>query len=377
MPKPVPWKMTSQYRRIVFTVNLADDQTWENFNLNKIINKLPATSFMIAGKETGEGGRKHFQGYAEFKKKVQGKTIDTAFRTVFPLPISCHYEAVMGTAAQNIEYCSKEDKNPFKYGEVKQTHQGERSDLDVAMNAVADGIPMVQIAETMPSAWAQYRRALNEYAVMKAKKRNWVTRSIYLWGPTGTGKTMHAQELEPTTVYWTGSFLNGYSGTEKVLLFDDFDYKKMDWQTFLTITDRYPMTINIKGGWANFAPEIIIFTSNSNPKDWYSDVPLHTLEAIHRRMDEYGEIRNLGAFVPKEQNILTKYLIKEAPKALPPPAPAGAASGGVPALTPPGTPEQDIVVIESDEEEEPPSIMRAKTIYHYSNGDTFEVSDDE
>jgi len=308
MPAVAPWRERNQYKRFCFTVNLPKDKDWSDYNFDQIYRELGGT-FLIAGRETGEQEQhKHFQGYLEISKKRQGLAIDKAFRKQFPLPISCHYESCKGSAEQNIAYCSKDDKDPISKGSPAAS-QGQRSDLQKAMDAVAEGANMVTVAEWYPNTWAQYRKSLAEYAGMKAVKRHWPTQSVYLWGPTGTGKTMHAHELNPTTVYWTGHFLNGFSGAEDTLLFDDFDYRKMDWQTFLTITDRYPMNINIKGGWANFAPKVIVFTSNSDPKSWYPDAPEATRAAIHRRMDEYGEIKHMEALVPKEQNILTKYLI--------------------------------------------------------------------
>lgn len=310
MPATIPWKETSQYKRLTFTVNLGDVDNFEDYNL-KVLSTALKTSFFIAGRETGKEGRKHFQGYLEFAKKRYGKAIDKAFRETFPLPLSVHYEVPYSTAEKNIAYCSKEDPEPFTKGEPSHEKTKTRNDIILAMELVKDGAAMLDVAQQYPTAWAQYRRALADYQGMLAPTRSAPTQSIYLWGPTGTGKTMHAHELEPTTVTWTGQFLNGFRGPEEVLLFDDFDYKKMDWQTFLTITDRYPLTINIKGGFANFAPKTIIFTSNSDPLTWYPDVAAATREAIHRRMQEYGEIRFLGTLVPKEQNILTKFLIKK------------------------------------------------------------------
>lgn len=351
MPVIAPWKMRNQYRRVVFTVNLPDARDWGEYDVASVARDLES-QFFIAGKETGEEGRKHFQGYFELKKKKQGSAIDKIFRRVFPLPISCHFEPSRGTADQNIEYCSKQDKSAFRQGEPLK--QGSRNDLEGAMQAVAEGAEMVTVAETYPTTWAQYRRSLAEYALMKAQKRNWPTKTIYLWGPTGTGKTMHAQELNPTSVYWTGAFLNGFNG-EKVLLFDDFDYSKMDWQVFLTMTDRYPMSINVKGGWANFAPEILIFTSNSNPKDWWPKAPDATRAAIHRRMDEYGDFKMLGELVPKETKLLDSYFKKKEDIPVRLDADATRAVASAPSRPPSpvaATQPLDIVILDSDSEDE-------------------------
>lgn len=378
MPPSIPWKETSQYKRLTFTVNLGDIDNFEDYDLKQLC-KTVKSSYLIAGRETGEGGRKHFQGYMEFNKKRYGKAILKAFRKTFPLPLSVHFEVPYSTAEKNIEYCSKEDKTPFTRGEPTETKEnGRRKGLVAAFEMVKKGKPMLEIAEAHPTAWCQYRRSLDNYQAMLAPVRNEPTRSIYLWGPTGTGKTMHAHELDPVTVTWTGQFLNGFRGPEEVLLFDDFDYKKMDWQTFLTITDRYPLTINIKGGFANFAPKTIIFTSNSDPLTWYPDVPAATREAIHRRMNDYGEIRYLGTLVPKEQNILTKYLTKTA-------LPAAAASAAAARVPEPRSHPSPIIIdltadTDSDDGKSVLSLKRKYTLGKYEKliipeSDTEETED--
>lgn len=331
MPPATTFTMRGQYKRICVTVNLPDDKDWEMYDLRALRVELNPT-FMIMGRETGEQGRKHFQGFFELEKKKTGSVIDKIFRNRFPLPISVHFEVALGTAQQNIEYCSKEDQEPYIFGEPK-SGQGSRTDLQQVFKDIREGMSERDIAERDPHLFLQHHRGLSKYRGMVEPKRDKPTQLIFLWGPTGTGKTMHAQELRPVTVNWvSNTFLNGFHPGDKTLLFDDFDYKKMDWQTFLTMTDRYAMEINIKGGSCNFAPDTIIFTSNSDPKGWWPEAPEETRKAIHRRMDEYGDIRYLGTLVPKEQTLLQKYFARPAS------APAAAAASALSDDTPTGRP---------------------------------------
>jgi len=301
--------MKGQYKRICFTVNLPDGKDWGDYDLDALRVELNP-SFMIIGKETGKEGRKHFQGFFELDKRKNGNTIDRIFRKQWPLPISCHYEVAQGSTQQNIIYCSKEDKKPYQHGEPK-AGQGTRTDLHQVFEDIKNGKDEKTVAEENPHLFLQHHRGLAKYRALVEPKRNTPTQLIFLWGPTGTGKTMHAQELNPVSVHWASNqFLNGFNAGDKVLLFDDFDYKKMDWQTFLTMTDRYPMMINVKGGAVNFAPTTIIFTSNSDPKGWWPDAPEETRKAIHRRMEEFGDIRFLGELVPKTTTLLDRYLVR-------------------------------------------------------------------
>jgi len=305
----------STYRRMCVTINLPDGVSWNDATIARALEALAnQLRYFIAGRETGAEGRHHWQGYIEFDKPKTGGTVLRGFRKAFPLPISVHLESARGTAEQNIAYCTKEDKSPYVHGEPGQG-QGNRNDLNGLFQMVREGATDIELVDSNATQWAHHRKSLADFRLLIAPKRDWETQLIFLWGPTGTGKTMHAQEWSPETVWWTGSFLNGYSGTNPVILFDDFDWERMEWQLFLTMTDRYAMTINVKGGFKNFAPRTIVFTSNSDPKTWYATPKVRpaTLEAIHRRMDEYGESRYLGTLIPKAQNIMQTFFLR-APK---------------------------------------------------------------
>lgn len=150
---------------------------------------------------------------------------------------------------------------------------------------------------------------------------------LFLWGPTGTGKTAHAQEAAEAggleTISYQDPFILGLVGNCKNVLFDDFDWKKMSPKYWLTLCDRYPMSVNIKGGHKNWAPQTIIFTSNDDPFTWWPEAPAGTRDAIHRRMREFGEVIHMGEFVPPSQKMLTQFF---APKE------SGVAAGSQPEL---------------------------------------------
>lgn len=348
----MPWKPTSQYLRITFTVNLQDDKTWEDYDLETFRTRLNP-SFLILGKETGDGGRKHFQGYVEFGKKRLGSAMDRCFRLTWPLPTSCHYEISSGTAEQNERYCSKEDATPFRFGEPKPG-QGTRSDLAGLFTAVKEGATDVELAEMDVGKWAVHRKALAEYRQFLQPKRSWPTKLIFMWGPTGNGKTAQAQHFEPETVHYRDPFVQGYTGSSETVLFDDFDWKRMAPKYWLTLCDRYPMTIEVKGGLRNWAPKIIIFTSNDDPKTWWPEAPPATLQAIHRRMDEFGEIRQLGEPVPHTQKLLSQFFLK--------PASSSAGSGTRHKRTSDSEDEEEEHSQPSDYEEEQRALKRTKTI---------------
>lgn len=342
------WKPTSQYLRVCFTVNLPVGKTWADYDLKKLIDHL-RPSFLIAGKE--EVGRKHFQGYMEFERKKLGSAMDTAFRRIFPLPISVYFALAKGSGQQNVDYCSKTDKEAFKWGTMSQG-QGARNDLGQMFQNVKDGASDADLVNTDAEKWAVHRRALQEYRQMLAPKRTTPSELLFLWGPTGTGKTAAAMEgaadLEVVDRE-NGRFLIGYTGAKEIVLFDDFDWSSMTPKFFLRLIDRYPLTVEGKGTTINFAPKKIIFTSNDDPKTWWPDAPEPTREAIHRRMEEFGTTKFLGTAVPRGQKPpakLTSFFKTATPAAV---ASSAGGGGGVSACAVAITPEA-IVVDDSDDD---------------------------
>lgn len=89
--------------------------TWNNYNENEF-NEFATTATNLAkgyifGKEVGENGTPHIQGYIEFKKKIR-------LTALKKLNIKIHWEIAKGNREQNINYCSK-DNNFICHGEIK------------------------------------------------------------------------------------------------------------------------------------------------------------------------------------------------------------------------------------------------------------------
>ena len=72
------------------------------------------------------------------------------------------------------------------------------------------------------------------------------------------------------------------------MLIDEFEPTMVTRSLFLQITDRYPMTVNIKGGSANWAPKQLFFTSNHDPNKWYTVDDNDQDPAVKRRFHANG-----------------------------------------------------------------------------------------
>jgi len=94
----------------------------------------------IIGREVGESGTPHLQGYIEFK--IKSRPIG-----VFGIK-RIHWEKARGTLIENVAYCSKEDKKPFLWQcrmkkELKLIHESQfynwQKDILKVINDEPDG----------------------------------------------------------------------------------------------------------------------------------------------------------------------------------------------------------------------------------------------
>lgn len=84
-------------RRACFTLNNWTEE--ESQNLKDFLTSKGG--LWIIGKEVGEGGTPHLQGYVRFKNQ-------RIFKDLFNHNPRIHWEKCKGTEAQNIKYCSKD-----------------------------------------------------------------------------------------------------------------------------------------------------------------------------------------------------------------------------------------------------------------------------
>lgn len=256
--------MSYRGRRWSLTIN-----NWTEEELSDLKSLMPLhVTYLILGKETGEQGTPHLQGYLETPKKVTLGSL----KTLAGLR-RAHLEQAKGSAAENLTYCSKEDRDPFIGGEPMR--QGSRTDLEEMKKMIDEGEPEITLWEKDFRTMVRNYKALNHYRSLKAQPRHWVTEVIVLVGPTGCGKTkwvfdMTQDENLSLWTYSSGGWFDGYDG-QQVALFDDFYgvESKIDWDLLLKLCDRYPMKVPVKGGFREWCPKKIVITSNSPVHEWY------------------------------------------------------------------------------------------------------------
>lgn len=291
-------------RRFCFTLNNPSDE--HHLELVDLAVSCPTVRYLVYQVERAPtSGTEHIQGYIELRDPLRFKAI------VDLLPAGAHVESARASAKQNVLYCTKADtraNGPYEFGTPSFREQGRRSDLLDTVAALAKSRSLLEAIdgdEAKEACYAKYSRGLQALASLKGKALRppqpiRKKRVVCLWGPTGTGKTHTAYtslqaaypDEEPFIVPDnSGRWFDGYHGQSGVI-FDDFraEDDHMPVSLFLRITDQYPISVPIKGGFQPWKPEVIYLTSNRHPATFYSDQDPRTQAAVQRRLTEVSEL---------------------------------------------------------------------------------------
>lgn len=276
----------SRSRFWCFTLNNPSDEEEKD-----VVGCHPeVATYLCYGREVGEGGTPHLQGYVEFCTRIRL----TAAKKV-PGFERAHLEPRKGSQDQAIRYCGK-DGTLFEHGVKCESHQGKRCDLDEVRKSIDEGLHEIAIAENHFGAWVRYRESFAAYKRLKAAKESRKVTVTFLWGLPGTGKTRGVFETYPDV--WISSdptltWFDGYDGQDVVLL-DDYRGGAAD-SLILRLLDRYPLNVAIKGGFRTWQATRIFITSNADPRTLHASVSAAWLRRIDGIFHLQGNLYADGA----------------------------------------------------------------------------------
>lgn len=271
------------FRNICFTVNNYHESDFE-----RLID-CDDFGYIVIGREVGESGTPHLQGYCELIKR----TSFTSARRFFPA--GTHIEGRKGTQAQAIKYCKK-DGIFRERGEPRA--QGRRHDLELIRSEIDAGASELDIATDHFNSWCRYRKSFDAYRCLLLSKSIPDSRVTHFWyGSTGTGKSRLAADTYPDA-YWhsTGKWFQDYRGQE-VVIFDDLRPGVFTIGELLRLTDPHPKPIRVefKGGSCFWCASVIIITTNTPLDEWFT-ADNSDVDAFRRRVrvKRFSDIRELG-----------------------------------------------------------------------------------
>lgn len=271
--------MEKKYKNFVFT--------WNNYPEDwaaKLQELIESAQYIIIGDEKGkERNTPHLQGYVIMNTRKTVKQIKKYDKRI-------HWENRLGSHLQAKDYCKKEGSVLVEQG--VEPRQGQRTDLnEIRSLAKHKGMRAVVKVGTF-----QQIRVAEKYLEYHEQQRNWLPYVCYIYGATGTGKSLFARELAGIKAYTKNDSTKwwyGYDRHESVII-DDFRDSWWPLTDMLSLLDAYPRIVELKGTQRQFLAHNIIITSNIHPMNLYRNVEHEAHSKLMRRINRFLEIEKIG-----------------------------------------------------------------------------------
>jgi len=262
-------------RKWCFTINNYTDETLYTL---KSLAEHDTTVFLIYGKETGECGTPHLQGFIYYKNPVRAATVRKS--------IPGHITLANGSVEQNVDYCSK-DGDITHYGtkpasdERKGELQKERWDKIISLSQAGDE---QSIREDYPGVYFRCLKTIRAHRTYSVSNLEGAPSNIWYYGPTGTGKSHRARTFGAFYLKNINKWWDGYKDEDNVIIEEWSPESNMTTQSLKKWADKYYFNAEIKGGQISIRPRTIIVTSNFSMRECFIRDADYT--ALKRRFQE-------------------------------------------------------------------------------------------
>lgn len=263
---------SNQSRRWCFTLNNYSADEYGSITGDAV---RAVSSYGIVGKEVGEEGTPHLQGFIIF-------SIPRRLAYVRSLSGRAHWEPAKGNADQNYTYCSK-DGDFIEWGtRPKAGAQGGIARAEqwrIAREAAVAGDHESVPDDIYIKHYGNIQRITERH--MKRPEDLEAPAAWWIKGESGSGKSYVARSVGDYYVKNVNKWWCGYKGEENVII-DDIDPTHGFIAYYLKIwLDRYAFLGEMKGSSSWMRPRRIIITSQYDIKDVFERK--EDQEAITRR----------------------------------------------------------------------------------------------
>lgn len=222
--------------------------------------------YLIFGKEVGENGTPHLQGFIRFENAKSFAAVKKL------LGIRYHIESQRGSCEQAIDYCKKEG-NFEEVGVVpltpKEKGSKNKKRYERAWELAKSGDIEEIDADIRIKCYSVLLKIRGDYRGCPSSIDE--LRNEWYWGATGTGKSRKARKENP------GAFIKNlnkwwcrYKG-EDVVIIEEWSPNHECLASYLKIwCDHYAFRGEIKGSSMMLRPRKIIVTSNYHPNECFS-----------------------------------------------------------------------------------------------------------
>ena len=304
----------TRHRKYILTINNPGD-IWTHEKIRESLGTLQLKYWCLAD----EVGLQEHTPHTHVFFAAQTSAI--RFSTVKGLFPTAHIEPAQGSSEENWAYVQKSGKwaNDKKadttvpgtfeeWGELPIEHQGTRSDLAILYEYIKEGLSNFEIMECNPDYLLSLEKIERARQAIREQQYREIFRqldTVYIWGPTGTGKTRGVMErYNYVGVYRVTDYshpFDAYQG-EAVLLLDEYssNFKIRDLLNYL---DGYPLSLP-----ARYSNRVACYTkvyiiSNLCLSKQYTDEQCYspaTFAALLRRIGKVIQYTGPGQYVEFE-----------------------------------------------------------------------------
>lgn len=267
------------------------------FNLTvaliKSLQDLIVTCHIAVREICPDTQREHIQGYFILKKNLTLRQLKALTDN------SIHFELRAGSHEQAWDYCCKtlpagdqspDDRILILVRKQAPAGQGRRTDLEAACDLIKSGSRLCDVADLHPVTFVKYYRGLGALRSVHMPAGDRPVQCFYLYGATGTGKSYAAWHSDSREdIYSLGRpsangtvWFDGYEG-QRTLLLDEFRDHWMAYDILLKILDKYPLTLQTKGGTTYARWDRVILTTNQLMDHCY---PREDKDPLYRRFSD-------------------------------------------------------------------------------------------
>lgn len=252
-------QMTTKSRGWCWTINNPTlDDEWQVEAL-----KL-STTYTVYGKETGESGTFHWQGFSRFQHPI---TMSRAKQ----LLSRAHWEPQRGTIQQAADYCKK-DGDFIEHGELPKTAAQTRREMWKNVIDWSESGELERIRDEFPHVYFLHFKRIQQLRERRMGIMPGALSNEWWFGPTGSGKSRRLWELYPDHFPKSlNKWWDGYAD-EPVVAMEEMDPDHGQYLGhFVKIwADRYPFSPETKGGHLKkIRPTKVIILSNYSIDDCF------------------------------------------------------------------------------------------------------------
>lgn len=253
---------------------------------------------------------RHWQLFVQYASRKRWSTIRRALEVKNGIHVG-YCQPRRGSVAECVEYCSKTTtrvEGPYRHGEiVMRDGQGKRTDLETISSMIRSGertLHDVLLDPDLSPRVARYtsylERLQGEVDMERARGSLREVKTLYMWGPAGSGKSRWVWEQYHGEAYRVTDYRHpwdSYRG-QSVIVLEEYSPNAANGQRhcllledLLSVLDVYPMELpaRYRNGWAAWSTVIIL--SNMPLSDQYPGLDPRQRAALERRMGHVFEKR--------------------------------------------------------------------------------------